>query len=457
MAVMRTLSSLRQPRKIRRKLADNRGLSTGMCPSTKTLTKDLCDRANLPSMPPCEIQIGLLTGGRDPHYAFGLAMALVSKGVGLDLIGSDEVDYPELHSTPGLNFFNLRRNQRSRISLTEKIARVLVYYIRLIWYAARAKPRIFHILWNNKFEFFDRTLLMLYYKALRKKVVLTAHNVNAGKRDLNDSVLNRLTLWVQYRLTDHIFVHTQKMKDELRQDFGVREQVISVIPYGINNSVPDTDLTPAEAKQRLGIKEGERTVLFFGAIRPYKGVEYLLAAFRRLTASRGDYRLIIAGEPKKESKQYVSEIQRTIDCDFTPGQIIQKFQCIQDGDVELYFKAADVLVLPYKEIFQSGVLFLGFSFGLPAVAADVGSFKEEVIEGKTGLLYTPGDPIELGNAIEKYFESDLFKGLTKRRQEIREYTSAEHSWDQVGETTRNVYAQLRGDVGDRFLSFEQRR
>ena len=64
----------------------------------------------------------------------------------------------------------------------------------------RPRPKLFHILWNNKFQFFDRTLLMLYYRLLGKKIAFTAHNVNAGKRDSNDSWLNRLSLKIQYRL-----------------------------------------------------------------------------------------------------------------------------------------------------------------------------------------------------------------------------------------------------------------
>ena len=110
---------------------------------------------------------------------------------------------------PGVNFLNLRGNQRPEAGLVSKILRVLTYYARLIRYAATAEPEIFHILWNNKFEFFDRTLLMLYYKALGKKMILTAHNVNAGKRDSEDTRLNRLTLRTQYRFADHIFVHTE--------------------------------------------------------------------------------------------------------------------------------------------------------------------------------------------------------------------------------------------------------
>ena len=133
--------------------------------------------------------------------------------------------------------------------------RVLNYYGTLIRYAAKAEPKVFHILWNNKFEFFDRTLLMIYYKLIGKRLVFTAHNVNAGKRDSNDSWLNRLSLKTQYALSDHIFVHTKRMKAELSSDFGVPKSKVSVIPFGINNTVPNTSLSSAEAKRRLGISK----------------------------------------------------------------------------------------------------------------------------------------------------------------------------------------------------------
>ncbi len=410
--------------------------------SPKTLTKDGGAPANVAPTLPVEIEVGLLTGGFDRPYAFGLAMALTSKGVYLDFIGADEMDSPELHGSPKLTFLNLRRNGGRDASLAEKVSRVLTYYVRLIRYAAMGRPKVFHILWNNKFEYFDRTLLMLYYKLLGKKIAFTAHNINAGRRDSNDSLINRLTLKIQYRLVDHIFVHTEKMKRELLEDFGVSERAITVITHPINDAFPNTDLTSAEAKHRLGIKDGEKTILFFGAIRPYKGLEYLIAAFHRIATRDANYRLIIAGEPKKGSEKYLDEIQGMINRDVDRRRIIQKMQYVPDEETELYFKAADVLVLPYKEIFQSGVLFLGYTFGLPVVATDVGSFREDIIEGKTGFLCRPDDPVDLAKAVETYFESDLFKALDSRRQEIRDDAYARHSWGAVGEVTRNVYAEL---------------
>jgi len=388
-----------------------------------------------------EIEVGLLTGCQDRPYAFELAMTLVSKGVRLEVIGSDEIDSPELHTTPNLRFLNLRGNQRENVNLVAKLTRLFTYYARLIQYAASTKAEILHILWNNKFEAFDRTLLMLYYKLLGKTVALTAHNVNQAKRDARDSFVNRITLKIQYQLCDHIFVHTEKMKSELREDFSVAEHAVTVIRHPINNAFPDTDLSPSQAKRKLGLREEDKAILYFGRIRPYKGIEYLLAAFRQLIGKRSDYRLILAGEPKKGSEAYLHEIHQTVDKDFEPGKIISRIQFIPDDEMELYLKAADVLVLPYKDIFQSGVLFLAYSYGLPVVATDVGSFSEEIVEGDTGFLCRPGDVDDLACTLEKYFASDLYRDLRTRRPEIREYARRVHSWDAVADLTVKVYQE----------------
>jgi len=389
-----------------------------------------------------EIEVGLLTGGADPHYAFGLATALASQGVRVDFIGSDVMDAPGLRTTPHLNFLNLRGCIREDAGLAKKISRVLIYYGRLLRYVAVAKPRILHILWNNKFQLLDRTLLMLYYKLLGKTVTLTAHNVNAARRDSNDSLINRLTLKAQYRLVDHIFVHTEKMKCELVEDFGVSHHAVTVIPFGINNAVPSTGLTASAAKRRLRIGDGDRTILFFGRIAPYKGLEFLVAAFQRLAAENPRYRLIVAGELKPGCETYLREVQQAISGDASAERVTQRVEYIPDEETEVYFKAADVFALPYKEIFQSGVLFLGYSFGLPVVAADVGSLKEDMVEGRTGLLCQSGDPVDLARVIRTYFESDLYRELEERRQEIREYAIARHSWNTVSQITRAVYEQL---------------
>lgn len=390
---------------------------------------------------PQELRVALLTGGSDRPYVFGLTMELMSKGAALDLLGSDELDFPEFHNQPRLNFLNLRRDLPPDASFPRKILRTITYYARLIRYAATAKPKIFHILWNNKFELFDRTVLMLYYRILGKRIVFTVHNVNAAKRDCEDTLLNRLTLRIQYRLTHRLFVHTEKMRRELIEEFGVQSNRITVIPFGINNAVPNTHLTPCQAKQRLGIRQDEKTLLFFGRITPYKGLEYLIAAFRELRKRGENFRLVIAGRPDRCEK-YWSDVREGLRDDMQRGQVLLRDEFIPDEETEVFFKAADALVLAYTHIYQSGVLFLAHSFGLPVLAADVGSFRDEIVEGKTGFVFRPEDPPELAWTIERYFESDLYVNLNSRRQEIQDYATQQHSWDVVGQMTMSVYAGL---------------
>jgi glycosyltransferase involved in cell wall biosynthesis len=385
--------------------------------------------------------VALLTAGRDRPYALGLASALVSQDVSFDFIGSDKVCFPERSDNPRVRFLNFR-DQRSDASLISKISRVIRYYYSLVAYIATAKPKVLHILWNNKFELFDRTVLMLYYKLLGKRLVLTAHNVNARQRDAKDSLINRLSLRIQYRLSDCIFVHTQQMKRDLLSGFGINESMVKVIPFGVNNTVPNTSLSSTEAKRKLGVSEDNNTLLFFGNIAPYKGVECLIAAFNELAARNKDYRLIIVGKPKRGSESYWARVQQSMAFNRVRDRIIERIEYIPDEETELYFKAADVVVLPYTHIFQSGVLFLGYSFGLPAIVADVGCLKEEVLEGETGFVFRPCDPSDLARTIRRYFASGLFRNLEIRRADIKRYANDRYSWTKVAAITTAVYSSL---------------
>ncbi|HXR47148.1 MAG TPA: glycosyltransferase family 4 protein [Candidatus Limnocylindrales bacterium] len=386
-------------------------------------------------------KVALLTGGGDKPYALGLVDALTSVGLSVDFVGSDDVDAPALHDNPRVNFLNLRGDQRTDARAIAKAFRVLRYYLRLIGYAATAKPQIFHILWNNKFELFDRTVLMLYYRLLGKKTVLTVHNVNISKRDGADSWFSRWTLKFQYRMCHHIFVHTAKMREELVSEFRVRDGKVDVIPFGLNRTVPDTALTTLEARQRLGLTRDDKVLLFFGNIAPYKGLELLIEAFEAASKTDKNLRLVVAGRPKG-SEDYWSGLLEKINRSTARGKMILKIEFVPDAETEVYFKAAQVLVLPYTHIYQSGVLLLGYGFGLPVIAADVGSLKEEIIEDKTGFVFKAKDPLALAKAIQTFFSSDLFKNLEEHRHEIQQYANECYSWAKVAAITTKAYSNL---------------
>lgn len=384
--------------------------------------------------------VSVLTGGRDRHYTLGLTSTLAENGINLDFIGSDDLECEELRKSPRIRFLNLRGDQSGGASILKKVFRVLAYYIRLLNYAARSRAKIFHILWNNKVEFFDRTALMAFYKLRGKKVTLTAHNVNAGQRDGYDSPANRATLKIQYRLCDRIFVHTQKMRAELTEQFGVPAEKVVLIPYGWNNMVPTTAITGLEARERLGLLATDRVILFYGHIAPYKGLEFLVEAFEMAANEDPSLRLIIAGRPRPQ--EYWKRVESKISAGRHAGRMIKRIEFVAEADTEIYFKAADVLALPYVYIFQSGVLFLAYSFGLPVIATDVGSLKEEVIEGKTGFTCEAGNAAALARSIQRYFQSDLYSGLAARRPAIQNFVKEKHSWKQIANIITTAYSQI---------------
>ena len=397
-------------------------------------------RASKPgSRPP---QIALFTGGIDKHYANGLCQSLATRGIAVEMICNSETITDETRKLPGVRLLSLYETFRGRQTRFRKVLGVLGVYVQLIRYATGSSAPVFHILWNYKFPLFDRTLLLLYYKAIGKRLVFTAHNVNAGARDGANTLLNRLSLRAQYRYVDRIFVHTEKMKREIVDDFGGHEEDINVIPFGTYDVVPQTTLTSEEAKQRLGLRQTDRTLLFFGRILPYKGIDLLVNAFLRIAPKDPNYRLVVAGEPMKEGERQWREVQQRIEQSPVREQVVQHIGYIEDREIEIFFKGADVLVLPYKQIFQSGVLFMSYSFGLPVIATDIGSFGQDVISGTNGYVCRPNDPQDLARAIEEYFSSRLFQSLAQQRAKIKMSIQKSHSWEIASAKTSDVYAEL---------------
>ena len=385
-----------------------------------------------------ELKVSLLTGGGDKPYALGLLDALISKGITVDFIGNDDMGNAQTVAQKNVIFLNLRGDQNPTAPIIEKIGRVLIYYWRLLKYATTTDSTLFHILWLNKFFLFDRTLLNVYYKLLGKKLIFTAHNIDEKERDGGNHFLNRLSLKILYSLVDHIFVHTTKMKSQLIREFKIKEDKVTVIPFGINNTIPTSNLTKAEARAQLELRDHEKVLLFFGNIAPYKGLEYVIDAIHRLRNKQDTFRLVIAGRVK-ECQPYWERLQRFIENHNLNNHIIKKIEYIPDEEVEVFFKSSDVLMLPYKFIYQSGVLFLSYSFGLPVIATDVGSLREEIIDGETGFICKPEDPQDLSEKIDLYFKSELFKNLEKNQKIIKEYANERYSWDKVGEITHGVY------------------
>jgi D-inositol-3-phosphate glycosyltransferase len=187
-------------------------------------------------------------------------------------------------------------------------------------------------------------------------------------------------------------------------------------------------------------------LLFFGRIAPYKGVEDLISALASLVGEDNQFRLIIAGPMKEDHESYWRQLEKMIEELCLSDYVRKEVRFIPDEDVGIFFKASDVSVLPYKSIYQSGVLLLSYRQGLPVIAANVGSLQEDIIEGQTGMVFRAGDPADLAAKIRTYFASDLYRELEARSRMIREYGDDRFSWEKNVDRTFAVYESLMKDT-----------
>lgn len=199
-------------------------------------------------------------------------------------------------------------------------------------------------------------------------------------------------------------------------------------------------MSTGEARARLGLDPHHRLLLLFGQIAPYKGVIDLVRALPAIRRRAGAVRVVIAGKVKRGHEDYWAEVRAAID-ELGDDSVIVHNRFIPDEDVEKYFMAADAVVLPYRDIYQSGVPFLAYSFGLPVIATRVGALPEAVQEGFSGCLAEPGSVDSLADAVVRFFEGSTYTS-SRRRQEIRDWASRRHSWSAIGEQLARAYHRV---------------
>lgn len=393
--------------------------------------------------------ISLLTGGGEKHYQLGLISGLARHDLIIEVIGSDKMAGSEELNKNNIRFINLRGGQNYNSNLFEKALRIVKYYLKLFNYVIKTDSKLFHIQWLNKFYFFDRTLLTLFYKVMGKKLVFTVHDVDKNKVVTEDYYTKKekkqyngyFSTKLMYNLVDCLIVHNNRVKKEIINNYRISGEKIVTIPHGINPLGLTNDVSSKEARNKLNISTDKKVILFFGNIAANKGLEILLDCFNDLIETDDRYFLIIAGAPRIKQDTYIASIVERIN-KVKKEYILSNLTFIPDGDVKYYFMSADCLVLPYKFVYQSGVTYLAYSFGLPVIATDVGNFREEIVEGETGFISRSNNKESFKLAIEEYFNSNLYKNIIQTRISIKEYAVSNYSWDKIADTHLSAYNKL---------------
>lgn len=277
---------------------------------------------------------------------------------------------------------------------------------------------------RTRFRFVLRTLLfciiLLWLRSKGIRLVLTLHNLIP--HDAEHKPYHIFARRLIARCVHSIIVHSEPAKRKAMQHLHSQSKYI-VIPHGHYRSFYRNNILRDEARSALKISLTSKVVLYFGSLRPYKGLEDILNSFG--SYCKEGWVLLIAGFGKD---QYVNHLRKLL-----PKNSALYARFVPDDKVQYYMQAADCLIFPYKESLTSGAAVLGLSFGLPIVATNNTAF-EHLIRKK---LCTPCDPTDAQNlysAIEEVlsWNYDDFKTRCNR-------FLADCSWDKVAELHLAAY------------------
>jgi glycosyltransferase involved in cell wall biosynthesis len=308
----------------------------------------------------------------------------------------------------------------------------------LAWLRA-GRPDVLHLHWTHRYlrrQYGSRSLgrrrtgfEMRLLRRLGVRVVWTVHNV-AGHESGDEG--ERLAHAAIAAACDAIVCHCEAARtlaaDAYRLDAAARARM-HVIPHGnYVGAYPDT-FTREAAREALGLAPDQTVFLFLGQIRRYKGVMDLIDAFR--TFDRQDVRLVVAGRLDRPSlarslRRHGRGDERVT---LLPGNV-------PDDRMQVFLRAADVMVLPYRDVLTSGSAILAMTFGLPVVAPRIGCLPETLAD--CAIMYDPDAPWGLRSALEEALRTDL--GALGARAAA---TAATLDWGPIGAQVARLY---RGDA-----------
>jgi glycosyltransferase involved in cell wall biosynthesis len=258
----------------------------------------------------------------------------------------------------------------------------------------------------------------------RRPLVLTAHDIlpreaRPGQRDAQRRLYDRF---------DAVIVHSQHGRTRLTGELGVDPDRVHVIPHGAFAHLAAADASTSVEPPPF--ETGLPVVLCFGLMRPYKGIDLLLEAWHGIEGAE----LWIAGMPRMD----ISPLQAMA----PPGvRFVPRF--ITDTELPPYFRRADLVVLPYREIDQSGVLFTALAFGKPLLASDVGGFPEVAATG-AARTFPAGDADALHAALRELLGDPA--ALAQLAARARAAAAGPYSWSEVARSTLELYEALLSEA-----------
>lgn len=361
------------------------------------------------------------------YYDFGLAKGLVAAQHDVIVYTSEETLVPN-----GLPF-QVKKSFKGIWGDAPKFLRAIKFVYGLFTTLTDAKYNGINIV---HYHFFGYTALELLCVKLSKlygfKVVITAHDVESfsGGHD-RDKALNILSS------ADKIIAHNNVSKNELVSKAALSASNIWVVPHGNYLDSIDTLPNKVVARSSLGLSADNKIILFFGQIKEVKGLGILLRSLPAVIDKNPNLMLVIAGKVWKDD---FSNYERIISENCLNSHVISHIRYIADEDVANYYRAADLVVLPYKKIYQSGVLLMAMSYKVPVLASNIPGMTEVINDNKNGYIFESENIESLSLKLIDIL-SDT-EELLRIGESGFETVSRDHDWLRIGQLTSEVYKAL---------------
>lgn len=257
------------------------------------------------------------------------------------------------------------------------------------------------------------------------KVLFVCHNVFPHERFPMDRFLAKTVL----KQGDYFIVQSKQDENDLKSIKKNPKYKRTVHPT--YNAFKLQNMSKEEGRRLLHIPEDEKVLLFFGFVREYKGLKHLINALPQIVKDTEKVKLLIVGDFAGDKDEYLKLIEKNNVSEYI--EIHDGY--IPDKEVEKYFTASDVVVLPYESATQSGIVQIAYGFEKPVIATSVGGLPEVVLDGKTGYIVETQNVEAIAKSVNRFFSEN--KAEAFKNNIIAE--ADKYSWDRMAEIIKNLY------------------
>ncbi len=356
-------------------------------------------------------------------YTFSLAEAVGKQGVDIVVCGIED-DNISGYSTEYLPLFY---NYSKTKGLINKVRSYNKSWKRVYEYCVDNKIDVVHVQW-----YIFSPLDYFFHKKLRKKgikVVTTIHDLLPFNKKFYDFHYHKEI----YRHADHVVTQAKMNIKTLVEEFKVDAENISYIPHGHYMEYAEK-ATMEESRKILNIPMDKKVILFFGQIKKVKGVDVLIKSLPQVIEKHKDVLCVIAGKVWKDDFRVYDDMIKELGLE---EYILKQIRFIDDSEIKYFFNASDIVALPYRQIYQSGVVLLAYAYEKPVVATTEGEFLNVIKNMETGLLVEAGNSDEYAEALNWYLDNP--EKISEFGKAGRDDLMVRLSWETIGKEICGVY------------------